>query len=108
MESFSVIDRVNEYNSSGSFVISFGDSFESLLTSSVPDLHFDFDTVDVNGFDFEIYSDGGDVSDFVFFICVSEKDVSFSNSGVSDDDNFDKVVVLFLLSSFCHLSLYFS
>lgn len=106
MESFSVIDWVYEYDSSSSFVISFGDSFESLLAGSIPDLHFDFDAVDIDGFDFEIDTDGGDMSYFILFIGISEKDVSFANSGVSDDDNFDKVVVLFLFSSFCHLCLY--
>ena len=106
MESFSVIDWVYEYDSSSSFVISFGDSFESLLAGSIPDLHFDFDAVDIDGFDFEIDTDGGDMSYFILFIGISEKDVSFANSGVSDDDDFDKVVVLFLFSSFCHLCLY--
>ena len=106
MESFSVIDWVYEYDSSSSFVISFGDSFESLLACSIPDLHFDFDAVDIDGFDFEIDTDGGDMSYFILFIGISEKNVSFANSGVSDDDNFDKVVILFLFSSFCHLFLY--
>ena len=106
LESFSVIDWVYEYDSSSSFVISFGDSFESLLACSIPDLHFDFDAVDIDGFDFEIDTDGGDMSYFILFIGISEKNVSFANSGVSDDDNFDKVVILFLFSSFCHLFLY--
>jgi len=50
------------------------------LASSVPDLHFNFDAINVNGFDFEIHTDGGNVGDFIFFICVSEKNVSFSDS----------------------------
>jgi len=105
LESFSVIDGINEYDTSSSFIVSFSDSFESLLTSSIPDLHFDFDAIDVNSFDFEIDANCCDMSYFVFFVGIPEKDVSFSYSRVSDDDYFHQVVVFFLFSSFCHFFL---
>jgi len=42
------------------------------------------------------------MSDFIFLVGISEKYIGFSYCRVANDNNFDKVIVFFLFSSFCH------
>jgi hypothetical protein len=106
LESFSIVDGIYKHHSSGTLVISLSDCLESLLASSVPNLHFDLDIVDINGFNFEIYANRGDVGNFVLLIGVAQKNVGFTDSGVADDDYFDEVVVLLLLATFGHVRIF--
>ena len=71
MECFSIVYGIDENNTGSSFVIGLCNGFETLLASSVPDLHFDFYAIDIYGFDFEIDTDCSDMSDFVLLISVS-------------------------------------
>ena len=71
-------------------------------------MHFDFYSIDVNGFDFKIDPNGGNMSDFVFFVGISQENVGLSYCGVANDDNLDEIIVLFLLSSFSHVLLWLS
>ena len=103
LESLSVIDRIHKHHAGRPLIIRFSDSLKPLLTSGIPNLHFDLDIVDVDGFDFEINPNGGDVGDFVLFVSVAEEDIGFADCRVTDDDNLDKVVVLLLLATFGHL-----
>lgn len=54
IEGSSVIDGIDHNNSHGSFIVSLCDSFESLLSSSVPNLQSYFLPINFDGFDFEI------------------------------------------------------
>jgi len=56
-----------------------------LLTCGVPYLHFDFKSINVESFDFEVDADGGDMGGTVFGTYVSKKQVCFANGGVPDD-----------------------
>ena len=93
VEGAPLCDRVNEDDSCCALVIRLGDGFEALLACRVPDLHFDVESVDREDFDFEVYADGGDVVGFEVIVDEAEEDVGFSDCSVSDDDQFDHVVV---------------
>ena len=56
-ERFSVSDIISDDNTVGSFVITAGDSLESLLASSVPDLKFYGFAININSSNFEINTD---------------------------------------------------
>jgi hypothetical protein len=77
------------------------------LSSSIPDLHFDFNAINIYSLDFEIYANGGNMSHFILFVDISKQNISFSDSSVSDDDHLNQIVVLFLFSSFSHSVLPF-
>jgi hypothetical protein len=89
VEGFFVRYRINQYDPGGSFIISLSDSFKSFLACSIPDLHFDFNTIDVYSLDFKIYANGGDMGHFILFIDISKKNVGFSYCSISYDDNLD-------------------
>lgn len=105
VKGFPIINSIDKDNSSGTFVIGLSNGLEPFLASSIPDLHFDFDAVDRDSFDFEIDSDGGNVSHLVFFIHVSEQYVGFAYSSVSDDHHLDQIIVFVLLFPFRHSDL---
>lgn len=86
IEGLAISDRIDQDDSCCALVIGLGNGFEAFLSSSVPYLHFNFDAIDVNSFDFEVDTDSGDVRHFVLLIDVAEEDVSFSDCGVSYDD----------------------
>jgi hypothetical protein len=71
LESLPIVDGIHKYHPSGALIISLSHCLESLLTGGVPNLHLDFDIVDINGFDFEIYANRGDVGNFILFIGVA-------------------------------------
>lgn len=89
IKGFSIIDCIDKNNAGCSFVISLCDGFKPLLACSVPYLHFNFDTVNRNCFDFEIDADGCNMGHFVFLINIAEEDISFADCSISDDDYFD-------------------
>jgi hypothetical protein len=47
-------------------------------------LHFDFDAIDIDCFDFEVDSDGGDVGHFILFIYIAKEDICFAYGGITD------------------------
>ena len=79
LESLSVIDRIHKHYTGRPLIIRLSDSLEPLLSSGVPNLHLNLDIVDVDGLDFEIDPNGGDVGDFVLFVGVAEEDVGFAD-----------------------------
>lgn len=89
IESFSIINRINEHDSSSSFIIRFSNSFETFLTCSIPYLHFNFDTIYRDGFDFKINTNCGDVRHLVLLVNISKQDVRFANGSISDDNHLD-------------------
>jgi hypothetical protein len=47
------------------------------------------------------------VSHFVFFICVTQKNVGLAHCWVPNDDDLDEVIVFLLLAAFVHAELGF-
>lgn len=107
LECLPIVDRIHKDNPRSSFVISFSHCLESLLSRRVPNLHLDLDIINVDGFYFEIHTDGCDVSHFVFFICVTQKNVGLAHCWVPNDDDLDEVIVFLLLAAFVHAELGF-
>ena len=83
MKSFPVCYRINENNSGSSFIVGFGDGLEPLLAGGVPDLHLDLGAVNVEGFDFEIDPNGGDMGHLIFFIDVAQEDIGLADCSVA-------------------------
>ena len=102
VKGFAIGDAIDEDYTSSSFVICFGDGFKSFLSGCIPDLHFNFDAIDIDGFDFEVDSDSGDMRHLVLFVDVSKKDVGFAHRGIANDDQFHQIVVFLFVSSLCH------
>ncbi len=83
------------------------DGFVLVLTGGVPDLHFDFEAVDVGDFVDEIETDGHHVVFDEFVFGETEENVGLADSAVADDDDFLENVELFvgLVFTFAHFSL---
>lgn len=64
LEGLLVIDAIGQDDAAGSLVVSLSDVPESFLACSIPDLQSDFGTVDGNGLDLEIDSNGSNVTIF--------------------------------------------
>ena len=89
---------VDYYGASSSFVMSSCDCLISFLACSVPDLCFDHAT----GFKRDVFrsefdSDGGIMNFGQSSFDVARDDVSFADSGVSDEDDYKG---MFLLKSY--------
>jgi len=104
VEGPSFSNRVDKDDSSCSFIIRLSYSFEALLACSVPDLHFDVESIDWQDFYFEVYTNSGDVVEFELIVDETEKDVGFSDCSVSDDDEFDHVIIAFIRAFGLHFS----
>lgn len=100
LEGLLVIDSICQDDAAGSFVVSLRNVPESFLTCSIPNLQSDFGTINGNGLDLEIYSNGSDVAIFEDSITEFSEQVSLANPTVSNDYNFSQEVFLCLFS--CH------
>ena len=107
LESFPIIDCIYQQDTGSSLIISLGDSLEPFLSSGIPDLHLDLDIIDINGLDFEIYSNCCDMCHLVLFISVTQENVSFADCWIPDDNYLHKVVVFLLLATFGHFEIDF-
>jgi hypothetical protein len=81
-EGLLVSDRVHEDNARRSLIVGFCDGFEPLLTSSVPNLHFDVDSIDGKNLNFIVDANSGDVADFVLVVDEAKQDIGFPNSTI--------------------------
>lgn len=62
LEGLLVIDAIGQDDATGSLVIGLSDVPESFLSCSIPDLQSGFGTINRNGLNLEINSDGSDVA----------------------------------------------
>ena len=60
----------------------------SLLTCRVPNLNFEFEVIDLKGFDFEIDSYCGNVTHVVVCTDKSEEKIGLAYGSVADDRHF--------------------
>jgi len=92
-ESFFSGDVVNQQGSNGASVVGASNGPEVLLAGSVPDLQLDILILDGNGFGTEFDSNSDVVSGTGLAFDELEDDAGFTNSGVSDDYELEKVVI---------------
>jgi hypothetical protein len=69
---FAVCNRIDKNDASCSLVVSLSDCFKSLLSSCIPNLHFDLDAIYINRFYFEVDSNCSHMSHFVLLIDISQ------------------------------------
>ncbi len=86
-------DIVYEQGSNGASVVGACDGSEVLLSCSIPDLKFDIFIFDGNSFGTEFYSDGNIMGSSGFSLNKLENDAWFSDSSVSDNDEFEEIVI---------------
>lgn len=82
---FTIVDCINQNNTRSAFIISLCNGFKSFLACSIPNLHFYLYTFNWNGFNFKVDSDCSDVSHFVLFINVSQKDICLTNCAIANN-----------------------
>ena len=92
-EALSVCDVVGYDDSVSSLIVAASDGFESLLARGVPDLQFDGFPIDIDGSNFEVDSDGGHEIISEDVVGESEEQGRLSDSGVSDQQDLEQVVV---------------
>ncbi len=88
---------ISKYNSCSTFIISLCNIFESLLTSCVPNLHFVFFIMVSDCFNFKINSYSCDIWLFVMILAKSSNKISFSNTTISNNNNFDHLIKFLFL-----------
>lgn len=102
IKGFSIINSINKHNPCCTFVICFRNSFEPLLSSSIPNLHFYFDPLHWDGLDFKVNSNGSDMRHLIFLVYVSKQYIGFSHRTVSNNYYFHEVVKFLLVSFPAH------
>ena len=77
-------------------VIRLSDGFVFLLTGSVPDLHFDFNSIDLDNFIYKIESYGHHVIVRKGIFSEPQENVALANTRVANDDYLLNVIEWFL------------
>jgi hypothetical protein len=91
------VDGVSQYDDQRTLVEGSGKVFELLLASGVPDLQLDLVLLDLEGFDFEVNSDGRGVGGLKTVVAVAQQDIGLAYPAVSDYHCFDHEVAVCLL-----------
>ena len=100
MEGLTGVDGEDDENSLAVAVIILCDGFVFVLTSSVPNLQFNSNSVQFDDLEDIIDADGHHVVFDELSLAVAQQDVALSDSGVSDDDYFLEVVEVLLAFAF--------
>ena len=69
------------------------------LTYSVPDLELDGLSIQLDCSDFEINTNGGDVGFGVSVVCESEEQTRFTDTGVSNKEQFEQIIAVFSINN---------
>lgn len=95
-----IINGIGENYAHCTLVVRLGDSFEPLLSGSIPDLHSYFFSVEGDGFDLKVdawirlcVTDGGEVRSHEVILAESKEYVSFADSAIPDNKEFDQVII---------------
>ena len=103
IEGISVGDGVDHDDAHCPFIVGLGDGLKSLLSGRVPDLQAYLLPINVNGFDFEVDADGGEVGTHEIVLAETKEDVGLADCAVADYQQFCQVVVV-LVSPHCSKS----
>ena len=57
-------------------------------------MHFDFGFIDLDGFEFEVNADGGDIVILKLVLAKLSEEVGFADSCISDNDNLGEIIVV--------------
>ena len=57
-------------------------------------MHFDFGIANLNGFEFEVDSDGCDIVILKLVLAKLSEEVGFADSCISDNDNLGEIIVV--------------
>ena len=104
-EGAAVDDGKREDDASRPLVVGLGNVLELLLSCGVPDLQLELLVVDLDGFDFEVDPDGGDVGLLEVVLAEAHDEVGFADPAVADDDDLGHVVVVDVFLCFFHIEL---
>ena len=75
-EGVSLSDVISDYDTVSALIIAAGDSFESLLTSGIPNLKLYGLSIDINCSNLEVYTDGWHEIVVENVILIREKDIN--------------------------------
>ena len=84
---------IHEKNALSAAEIRGGNSSETLLSRSIPDLELNASSVNINVLDFEVNTDGGNEGGGKGIVCVTEEQAGLSNSAVPDHKQLDLHIV---------------
>ena len=97
LEGLLVIDGICEDDTGRSLVVSLSDVSKSLLSCCIPDLQLDFRVINVDGFEFEVHTNGGYVAVLEDTIAELSQQVGFTYPTVAYDDDLSKEIVFVVL-----------
>lgn len=101
-KSFAIGNRIDKNNSCGSFIIGLSDGFKPLLPGSIPDLHFNFNAINVKCFDLKIDTNGSNMGHLILLVNIAQQNIGFSYCWIADDDYLNEIIVFLLLASSSH------
>lgn len=84
---------VDDADAVGATVVGRCDGSETLLASSVPDLELHSLAIELDGSDFEVDTNGGDVRLGVSVICETQEQTRLSDTRVTDKQQLEEVIV---------------
>lgn len=85
---------VHKNDALGSFVVSGRDVLEPILTSSIPNGHFEPMLSNIKNFNFKIYANGRRMHSAILLLCKPEEDVGLTDSRIANDDDLDHVIII--------------
>ena len=98
VEGFLVGHIVYDDNSVSPAIVRGCNGSESFLSGGIPDLELDGLSIQLNCSDFEINTNGGDVGFGVSVVCESKEQTRFTDTGVSNKEQFEQIVAVFSIS----------
>lgn len=85
---------VHENNALSTLVVCCGYILEPILASCVPNGHFESNVTNLKNFHLKVNSNGGSVDSSELLLSKSKENIGFSNCGISNDYNFDHIVII--------------
>jgi len=96
IERFLVGDVVNNNDAVSSAVITGCNGSKSFLSCCVPNLQLDCLSLEFDGADFEVDSDGGDVALCVSVVGESKQKTRLAHTRITDQQQLEKVVIFWI------------
>lgn len=93
VEALHIGDIIDDSNAVGAAVVGGGDGAEALLASGIPDLHLNGLALDVEGANFEVDANGGDVRLSVRVINEAKQKAGLTDAGIANQKDLEEVIV---------------